>query len=1056
MSFATWSIRNPIPVIVLFALLTMSGLWSFSRLPIQDLPDIEYPSVNVELSQPAVSATQLETEVARPVENAIAPLDRLAHITTKITEGRVTVAVAFDLGKPLSEALSEVKEAVDSIRSTLPKDLEEPAISAVKIGGDPILVYAVKSPEMDEEALSWFLDDVVSRRVSKVSGVGRFLRVGGVEREITVEINSKAAMVLGLTPRTVSRALGAMQKQLSGGHGRLGERTQSVRVTALVPDARSLERVAIPLPNGSYAKLGEIGTVRDGIRERAEIAVLDGQTAIGFKVFAAKGADVTRVARGVEAELDTLIAASRGLQIKLLSSSVNQTRKQYDGSMQMLYEGGILAMVVVWLFLRDLRATAVAAISLPLSILPVFIGMDMLGFSLNILTLLALAVTIGVLVDDVIVETENIKRHAIAGKPMKQATADAVVEIALVVVATTLCLVCAFLPTTIMPGVPGLLFKQFGWTAIIAVLSSLLVARTLTPMMAGWLLRPGSESGRGDGRLMRMYLTSVDWCLAHRISSITAAGLFFVGSIFLVPLIPTGLVPADDLDSTTINVEMAPGTAMEDTRAKVEEVRKVLASVSGIEHVFAVVGSGGGQVNDGNRAELLVTLGAEDARPRQAVIEGLIRAALSAVPGARFSVGSGGLGQGIELLLASEDVEALRKSARAIQRDMRGLAGLSNVRSSASLERDEIVIRADTVKAAERGIATEEIGDSVRVATVGDFDSVIGRLNFENRQVFLRVRLAELARTDQQAFGNMAIPGRQGLVPLSSIAEISVESAPTQIDRFDRARYISISADLGSSSFGTTMTQVMSLPAVKSLPASISVIEAGDAEMASDLQTGFVAAIAAGIFCVYGLLVVLFKDFLQPITILSPIPLSLGGALVFLLVSGSQLDVPSLIGMVMLIGVVTKNSILLVEYAIIGIRDGKLTVRDALIDACHKRARPIIMTTVAMVAGMAPVAAGLGADASFRQPMALAVIGGLTTSTALSLLIVPVFFSSVSSARARVKALFTSPEKTPVTESDVAPRSASVVLDAERVSARFRGPRAPAGGARNSLRDRGR
>jgi multidrug efflux pump subunit AcrB len=1032
-SFATWSIRNPIPVIVLFALLTTAGLWSFNRLPVQDLPDIEYPTVNVELSQPSVTASQLETEVARPVENAIAPLDRLAHITTTITEGRVAIIVSFDLGKPLSEALSEVKEAVDSIRSTLPKDLEEPSISAVKIGGDPILVYAVKSAAMDEEALSWFLDDVAARRVSKISGVGRFLRVGGVDREIAVEIDFEAAMGVGVTPMIVSRALESMQKQLSGGHGALGERDQSVRVSALAPDAKSLESLAIVLPNGRYAQLREIGKVRDGIRERTEIALLDGQTAIGFKVFAAKGADVTKVARAVEAEVKTLAAANRGLQVELLSNSVHQTRKQYDGSMNMLYEGGILAMVVVWLFLRDLRATVIAAISLPLSFLPAFIGMDMLGFSLNILTLLAFAVTIGVLVDDVIVEIENIKRHAIAGEPMKQATADAVVEIALVVVATTLCLVCAFLPTVIMPGVPGLLFRQFGWTAIIAVLCSLLVARTLTPMMAAWLLRPGPKSARSDGRLMRMYLTTLDWCLTHRMSTVFAAGMFFAASVFLVPLIPAGLVPADDLGYTTINVEMAPGTALDATKGKTEEIRKALASVGDIEHVFAVVGSGGEQASAGNKSELLITLVAEEARPRQAIIEDLIRRALSDVPGARFSVGSGGLGQGVELQLASEDAIALRNSARAIEREMRGLAGVSNVRSSASLERGEIVIRPHTVKAAERGIATEDIGNSMRIATAGDFDNLVGRLNLDNRQVLLRVRFSKSVRGDQGAFANMRIPGPKGLVPLSSIADISVESGPTQIDRFDRERYISVSADLGSSAFGATMARVMSLPSVKSLPLSVSVIEAGDTEVAKNLQSGFVAAITAGIFCVYAVLVVLFRDFFQPISILSPIPLSLGGALAFLLFSGSQLDVPSLIGMIMLIGVVTKNSILLVEYAIVGMRDGNLPVRDALIDACHKRARPIIMTTVAMIAGMAPVAVGFGADASFRQPMAVAVIGGLLTSTALSLLVVPVVFSYVNSARRRVEALIGPPKETPTTESDAAVRSASVLKATERV-----------------------
>jgi multidrug efflux pump subunit AcrB len=1004
-NFATWSIRNPIPVIVLFTLLATAGLWSFGRLPIQDMPDIENPTVEVELSQPGVTPSQLETEVARPVENAIATLDRLAHMTTTITDGQVSIRVAFDLSKPLYEALSEVKEAVDGIRSTLPDELEEPSVVAVKVGGDAVVVYAVSSLEMDEEALSWFLDDIVARKLSKVPGVGRFERIGGVDREISLEMDPEVALAMGVTPKIVSEALESMQKQLSGGRGKLGDMDQSVRIAALARDATALENVAISLPNGGYAKLREIGTVRDGVKERSEIAVMDGQAAIGFQVFPAKGADVNAVASGIEAELEALVAGTRNFQVEILSGSVFETREQYDGSMHMLFEGGVLAMVVVWLFLRDLRATVVAAVSLPLSILPVFVGMDFLGFSLNTLTLLALAVTIGILVDDVIVEVENIKRHAIAGKPIARATADAVVEIAIVVIATTLCLVCAFLPTTIMPGVPGLLFKQFGWTAIIAVLCSLLVARTLTPMLAAWLLVPGAGHERGDGPLMRLYLATVDRCLAHRMLTTFAAGLFFAGSVLLVPLIPTGLVPAADTGITTINIEMAPGTALHATRAKAEEVRRALASVSGIAHVFAIVGSGGDeQGGAGNKAELLVTLVDQTARPDQSAIEERLRTALRDVPGARFSVGSGGLGQGIELMLAGEEADALRQSARAIEREMRGLNGVSNVRSSASLERAEIVIRPDTTRAAELGVATDEIGDSVRVATSGDFDSRVARLNLDSRQVLLRVRLADSVRMEPQAFGNMRVPGTQGLVPLSSIADISVESGLAQIDRFDRERTITISADLGGSSFGSTMDEVMSLPSARALPASVSFIEAGDSEIADDLQSGFVTAIAVGIFCVYAVMVVLFKDFFQPITILSAIPLSLGGALALLLVSGSALNVPSLIGMIMLIGVVTKNSILLVEYAIVGMRDGNLSVREALIDACHKRARPIVMTTVAMIAGMAPVAVGFGSDASFRQPMALAVIGGLLSSTALSLLVVPVVFSWVSSAKRRAAA----------------------------------------------------
>lgn len=997
MNFATWSIRNPIPVVVLFALLTIAGVWSFDRLPIQDMPDIDSPTVKLSLTQPGVTPAQLETEVARPVENAIALLEGLQHISTTITEGRVALEAKFVLGKPLFEALSEVKEAIDGIRTTLPKDLEEPAISADKVFGDPLLTYAVKSSKLDEEALSWFLDDTVAKRISHVPGVGRIERVGGVDREINVALDPEVTLSLGATPMIVSRALKATQQQLSGGSGKLGATDQSVRVVALAPNAESLARTAIPLPNGGYVALGDLGRVEDGFRERDQLALLDGQPVVGLRIYPARGADATKMSTSVDAALNSLVAETPGLQTTLVSSTVDQIMAQYRGSMDMLYEGAALAMLVVLLFLRDWRATLVAAISLPLSIVPVFIGMALLGFSLNTLSLLAIAVTVGVLVDDVIVEVENIKRHQATGKPARQATADAVVEIAIVVLATTLCLVFAFLPTTIMPGIPGLLFKQFGWTAIVAVLCSLLVARTLTPMLAAWILKPSNVHGQeNEGGIMRPYLRVVGWCLSHRMLTSIAAALFFAASCLLLPFIPVGLLPADDVGRTTVGIEMAPGTTLETTQAKAEETRRSLATIDGVSHVFTTIGTR--DAGGGNTAELLLILSEEETRPAQAIVEGRVRAVLSDVPGARFSVGSGGLGQRVELMLAGEDPKALARSAQAISREMRGISGLSSVRSSVSLERNEIVIRPDSMLAAERGIATEDVGDTVRIATDGDFDSDLGRLNLGSRQILVRVRFSSANRADVGAMENLRILGTKGLVPLSSIAGISVESGLTKIERFDRQRYVVISGDLSDTAFGTAMDAVMALPSVMALPTGVVVIEAGDNEVAGDLASGFLTAIVAGIACVYGVLVVLFKDFFQPITILSSIPFSLGGALALLLIGGSEINVLSLIGMVMLIGIVTKNSILLVEYAIVGMRDGGLTMHQALVDACRKRARPIIMTSIAMIAGMAPVAAGFGSDAS-RQPMALAVIGGLITSTALSLVIVPVVFSCVASAK---------------------------------------------------------
>ena len=693
-----------------------------------------------------------------------------------------------------------------------------------------------------------------------------------------------------------------------------------------------------------------------------------------------------------------------------VSSTVDYTLEQYHGSMQMLYEGAILAVLVVWLFLRDWRATLIAASALPLSILPTFAAMSLLGYSLNTLTLLAMAVIVGILVDDVIVEIENIERHRRMGKSVMQATGDAVTEIAMAVMATTLTLVVVFVPTALMSGVPGMFFRQFGWTAVVAVLASLLVARLLTPMMAAYLLKPYPLKDEHDGWLMSRYIAMVRWCLNHRWITLGWAGAFFIGSLALIPLIPTGLIPPADRGYTSVNLELPPGSAFSDTRAAAEAVRVAVAKLEGVRNVFTMVGAAqeadGSSSADVRRATVTLRLLPRGERPRQLEVENAIRRALVAVPGARFTVGGGGPGEDLSLILASDNAQALKTTAQAFERQLRGIGTLSNISSTASLERPEIVIRPDLQRAAALGVSTAAIGETIRVATSGDFDPQSAKLNLDNRQLVIRVRMADAARRDIETLANLRVRGRVGLVPLSSVATLSVESGPVQIDRYDRLRYVTVEAGLGGMPLGDALAAAKRLPAAETLPSTVHLIESRDAENAGELGSAFGFAMITGVLCMFCVLVLLFRDFLQPITILSAIPLALGGAFVALLVARSELDIPAMIGLVMLMGIVTKNSILLVEYAVIGMRERDLSMIEALVDACHKRARPIIMTTAAMIAGMLPVALGLGADASFRQPMAVAVIGGLITSTALSLLVVPVVFTLVAGLERRIVGLF--------------------------------------------------
>jgi hydrophobe/amphiphile efflux-1 (HAE1) family protein len=1001
MNFATWSIRNPIPSILLFVLLTLAGLWGFHKLPIQNMPDIELPTINVSLVQPGAAPAQLETEVARKVEDSLATLSGLKHLYTTITDGQVAISVQFELEKNLSDALIETKNAVDRVRSDLPTDLQQPTVSSVTSAGDAILVYSTASTRMNEEALSWYVDDTLAKTILGVPGVARFERVGGVQREVRIEVDPMRLNALGVTAADVSRALRLVQQESSGGRGQLGLAEQSVRTVATVRQAGDLAAFPIALANGREVRLDQVATVHDGIAERSQMALLDGKPVVGFKIYRAKGFDETQIAIGVKKILAQLQTDDAALSFTPVSGTVDYTLEQYKGSMDMLYEGALLAVLVVWAFLRDWRATLVSAAALPLSILPTFAAMYWLGYSLNTLTLLALAVIVGILVDDAIVEIENIERHGHMGKPILQAASDAVTEIALAVMATTMSLVVVFLPTAMMSGVPGLFFKQFGWTAVIAVLASLLVARLLTPMMAAYLLKSRPAKEHEDGRVMLWYLSAVTWCMQHRKFTAIGAAIFFIASIALVPLIPSGLVPPADRGFTTVNIELPPGSSVDTTRNVAEAARAALADVAGIQSVFTTIGNalqgGNGiqQAGEVRKGALVLTLKPRDERAKQTAIEVAIRKKLLGVPGARFTVGSGGIGEKMSLILTSDNADLLKNRAQMLERALRGIGKLSNINSTASLERPEIIVRPDAERAAERGVTAANIGSVVRIATAGDFDTNVARLNLDNRQVYMRVRIADAARQDIDTLSNMRVNGRDGLVPLSSVASLSVESGPSQISRYDRHRYVTVNADLGGMPLGTALAAASALPEVKGLPSSVRLIQTGDAEIAAELASGFGMAIVIGILCVYCVLTLLFKDFLQPVTILSAIPLSLGGAFVALLAAHSELDIPAMIGLVMLMGIVTKNSILLVEYAVVGIDERGMSLQDALIDACHKRARPIVMTTVAMIAGMLPIALGLGADASFRQPMATAVIGGLLTSTALSLLVVPVVFTYV-------------------------------------------------------------
>ena len=1015
---------------MLFVMLCFAGTLSYQSMKVQNFPDLDLPTVSVVASLPGASPSQLETEVARKIENSIATLQGLKHIYSKVQDGVVTITAEFRLEKPVQEAVDDVRSAVSQVRADLPSDVRDPEISKLNVAGTPILSYTISAGNMDDEALSWFVDNELTKKLLAVKGLGRVTRVGGVNRQITVDLDPAKLQALNATVADISRQLKLTQLEAAGGRTKIGGSEQPVRTLATVNSAEDIANMEISLSDGRKITLNQVAAINDNFAEPRSAAFLDGKPVVGFEIARSKGASEIEVGDGAQKAFDDIKQKHPDVVLTEAFNFVQPVKDEYDASITMLVEGALLAVLVVFLFLRNFRATFICAVALPLSVIPAFIGMANFGFSINVVTLLALSLVIGVLVDDAIVEVENIVRHLRMGKTPYQAAMEAADEIGLAVVATTFTLIAVFLPTAFMSGIPGKFFKQFGWTASFAIFASLVVARVLTPMMSAYLLKPNTTQHE-DGFVMRTYMRMSSWCLHHRLITVIAAALFLFGSIKLIPLLPTGFIPADDGSQTQVYLELPPGATLTETEQSAEAARQLLKNVAHVKTIYTAIGAGSAGsdafANSGaaetRLATLTILLDKRGERPRKQLIENEIRDTLVSLPGVRTKVGLGGSGEKYVLMLSGDDSSELQLASEAVTQDMRKIPGVGNIASTASLIRPEMIVRPDFAKAADLGVTSNAISETLRIATNGDYDFALTKLNLSQRQIPIVVQLNDEARQDQSILERLTVPGAKGPVKLSQVASFSMAGGPSVIDRYDRSRNVQIEVELSNLTLGEVTEAVKKLPSIQNLPTSVKQVEIGDAEVMTELFGSFAIAMLTGVLCIYIVLVLLFKDFLHPFTILVALPLSLGGAFVALLVAGKSFSMPSLIGLVMLMGIATKNSILLVEYAILAQREHGLNRFDALMDACHKRARPIVMTTIAMGAGMLPIAAGWSAgDTSFRSPMAVAVIGGLITSTLLSLLVIPSVFSFVDDFKSLLNKLFVHKSKRQLTSTSTLPK----------------------------------
>ena len=998
-NISAWSIRNPVVPIVLFVALTIAGIMSFMNMDVQNDPDIEFPVVVVSISQPGAAPSEITTQITQKVESAIRSVQGVRNIDASSSEGNTTVSAEFEIGDDINAAVSEVKNAVDQIRSDLPDGILEPQIFKVATSSDPIAYFAVEASDMTLEQLSWFVDDSVARRLLSVEGMASVSRNGGVNREIRVVLDPAKMQSLGVSASQINSVLRQQNINASGGQSQIAGSRQSVRVLGNATDAFALSQTQISLGGGRSIKLADVAEVTDGFSEQRAMAFAGGKQVVTFGMSRAKGASDVTVFDDAMIKIAEIEKENPGVKFITLFNSVDYTKGQYKSSMAAMIEGALLAIVVVFLFLRDWRATIISAIAIPLSAIPTFWFLDLLGFTLNTMSLLALGLVAGVLVDDAIVEIENIVRHMRMGKSAYQASIDAADEIGLAVVATTFSIVAVFLPVGLMPGVAGQFFKNFGLTVVASVLMSLAVARMITPMIAAYFLKADGMAEHGEAGWIERYMKILRWSLGHRRWMMGIGALSLVLTIALLIVLPKQFFPDGDTDFSRIRIEMVPGTTLERTREISSEAAAIIEKQPEVETALQSVREGG--------ASIFITLKKDRERTSQEFEEDLTPL-LTKIADARVTFqangpGGGGAGRDVSVMLSGSDPKKLDETAAILVEQMKTLPELRAPRISADLQRPELIITPRTDLASQLGVSTIALSQTIRIATLGDIDQNSAKFSLSDRQIPIRVMLAKESRQDLDVIRNLPVPlASGGSVPLSRVADISFGAGPTSIQRRNQNFRIFIGADFAPGIVSSEADKkINKLPIMENLPTGVSRAPFGSQEWEQEMQRDFLRALVSGTLLVLAVLVLLYHRFMSPLVNMGSLSRAPLGGLLALGLVGQPISMPVFIGILMLFGIVAKNSILLIDFAIEEMARG-VPKFQAIMEAGHKRAQPIVMTTVAMTAGMVPTALSLGGDGQWRSPMGTVVIGGLIVSTLLTLLIVPAGFSLADGFEKRV------------------------------------------------------
>lgn len=1012
MILADVSIRRPVFAVTMTLALVVLGTVSYTALSVDLFPEIDFPYVVVTVVYPGAGAEAVELDVTKKIEDAVNPIAGVKSIQSTAQEGYSLTVIEFTLETDPLDAAAEVRDRVTAARALLPDDIEPPVIQRFDPSAQPIIALAVSGPQPSRD-LTDYADEVIKRRLDNIPGVGSAELVGAAEREIQIRLDPVRLAALDLSPQQVADQIGLANLELPAGRLVEGRRELVVRTMGRVEQVTDFEDVVVLTPHGRLLRLEEIATVSDTEAEPRSASRLNGLPAVGINITRQSGANTVEVAERVHAELDRLrLLLPPGMSITVARDYSTFIRDAVHDVLINIAYGGTLAVLVIFLFLSNLRSTLISALAIPTSIIATFTLMRAMGFTLNTMTLLGLSLAVGLLIDDAIVVIENIYRHLEMGKKPEAAAKDATSEIGLAVSATTFSIVVVFLPVAFMSGIVGQFFFSFGITVACAVVVSLFVAFTLTPMLSARFLTRDAPATRAPlYRVLALwddafryverawYRPALRWCLSHRFVTLSIATLAFAVSLALVPLIGSEFLPATDENVFFVSFEGLPGESLETTIRQIEPVERLLKGMPEVASVLTTIGAGTRPVYGGTISAQLV-----DKSERERSVFAIMKAArqeLTAIPGYLFTVDreeAEGGGRPIDISLCGPDLERLEHYADVAIAAAGRVPGVADLKSSLEKGKPELQVSLRRDLAADLGVTPAAVAQNLRLFVDG---LVVTRFKDEGEEYDVRVQVQESDRRDPKRLGRLPVPSTKEItgrdrftVPLAQIAAISRTSGPSQVNRYDRQREIRVTGSVVDRPAGDVRADVMLVLDSLDLLPGYSLRAVGEAEIQAESFSNIFTALILAVIFIYLILASQYDSFSDPLSIMGALPLAIIGALVSLWIFGSALSIMSLIGLVLLMGLVTKNGILLIDFAKQRRRLGM--ERDlALLEAGPIRLRPILMTTFSTIAGALPLALGLGEGAEFRAPIARAVIGGMVSSTVLTLLVVPVIYSYI-------------------------------------------------------------